>query len=490
MEKTTRLLPARSRMFPAVLLTVSSFLLMLSVGCERDTPEDVEVKLDKTSLSLSKGETYTLQATVTPEGDYTVVWESDNPDVVSVNEGVVEAIAEGSATITVTVPDAGCSAECEVEVRDDVSVTITLDKTSLSLEAGDTYTLKATVVPEGDYTVVWESDNTGVASVDGGVVTAIAEGSAKITASVPEAGCSAECMVEVTMSPDATINIPDQAFLDFLLLEPEVNIDMDDRITYAEASGFEGEMILPYNAGIKSVEGIGYFTGMVKFHANLKNEIEEIDLSKCCGLREIYIFEKSVKTIVLPEDCSRLEVLDVHSTKITELDLTPCSNLKSLDISWCFEMKTIDLTPVCGFLERLRAINVPDMDFAGLDKSFTSLKYMNIQFTPQITTAPDAPILEYMDVIGTGIKSIDCSSYPNITDLQAADIDLVGFDTNWDNMVCCIMSDWHTESADFRNKKNIDIITVLEAGSLNTVYLADRCPNLTLPDEVKVVYGE
>lgn len=78
---------------------------------------------------------------------------------------------------------------------------VTLDKTELSLVAGTTGKLTATVTPseasEADKTVVWSSDNTGVATVDAsGNVTAVAEGTATITATA--GGKTATCTVTVT----------------------------------------------------------------------------------------------------------------------------------------------------------------------------------------------------------------------------------------------------------------------------------------------------
>lgn len=74
---------------------------------------------------------------------------------------------------------------------------VTLDKTALAIERFDTATITATV--EGTTgEVVWSSDNEGVATVSGGVVTAVAAGVATITAKVGNA--SATCAVTVTDS--------------------------------------------------------------------------------------------------------------------------------------------------------------------------------------------------------------------------------------------------------------------------------------------------
>jgi uncharacterized protein YjdB len=77
------------------------------------------VTLDVTELTLDVPQTATLKATVTPEDatDKSVTWASDNETVATVAEGVVTAVAEGTANITVTTTDGGFKATCVVTVR-------------------------------------------------------------------------------------------------------------------------------------------------------------------------------------------------------------------------------------------------------------------------------------------------------------------------------------------------------------------------------------
>ena len=78
---------------------------------------------------------------------------------------------------------------------------ITLNKSELTLTAGDSDTLTATVTPEGSTdTVVWSSSKTDVATVDAtGKVTAVAPGEATITATAGTK--TATCTVKVQAAP-------------------------------------------------------------------------------------------------------------------------------------------------------------------------------------------------------------------------------------------------------------------------------------------------
>ena len=80
---------------------------------------------------------------------------------------------------------------------------ITLDKTATSLNVGGTVTLNATVVP-ADYSVVWQSSNESVATVDkNGKVTGVGEGTAEITATMGGVTSTA-CAVTVETYFDGT----------------------------------------------------------------------------------------------------------------------------------------------------------------------------------------------------------------------------------------------------------------------------------------------
>ena len=79
------------------------------------------VTLDKSEVSITVGKTATLTATITPSNatNKNVSWTSSDEGVATVENGVVTAVAEGSATITVTTEDGKYSASCEVSALPD-----------------------------------------------------------------------------------------------------------------------------------------------------------------------------------------------------------------------------------------------------------------------------------------------------------------------------------------------------------------------------------
>lgn len=164
------------------------------------------VVLDKKSLTLERGASETLKATVLPSDatDMTVKWSSSNPSVATVNQnGQVTAVDRGDAIITASVGDV--SATCAVSVFVPVT-SITLNSTNLTLTVGETALLEATVLPDDadDKNVMWYSSYPEVLSVDGGKITALDFGQAVITAQV--GGLTASCSVTVLIdSPSGVI---------------------------------------------------------------------------------------------------------------------------------------------------------------------------------------------------------------------------------------------------------------------------------------------
>ena len=166
------------------------------------------VSLDRSELPLAMGSTAALKATVSPSNatNPAVTWKSDNEKVATVDQsGKVTAVALGEATITAKAGNK--EATCTVTVTYAGVESITLDKTEVTLAAGGTTELTATVLPDNaDQAVTWSSNDTAVADVENGTVTGIGEGTAIITATAAD-GQTATCEVTVTAEGDIIVNV-------------------------------------------------------------------------------------------------------------------------------------------------------------------------------------------------------------------------------------------------------------------------------------------
>ena len=153
-------------------------------------------------ITLAEKKTLQLTYTINPENaDWKkATWSSSSEENATVSqEGLVTAIKEGSAVITIDVD--GKTDQVNVTIpHTHVAVTsVTLNESSLSLEATvGSFQLTATVLPENaDYDgVVWTVSPANIVSVENGLVKALAEGKATVTATAGEG--SASCNVTVT----------------------------------------------------------------------------------------------------------------------------------------------------------------------------------------------------------------------------------------------------------------------------------------------------
>lgn len=151
-------------------------------GYANPTTVDVTgVSLNKTTTTLTVGDTETLTATVSPNDatDKSVTWSSDDTSVATVDpNGLVTAVGAGTANITVTTTDGSKTASCAVTVNAAiVTSAVTLHANGGTINSGNITeytegtgaTLPTDVTKEGHQFGGWY-DNDGLT---GSLVTAI-----------------------------------------------------------------------------------------------------------------------------------------------------------------------------------------------------------------------------------------------------------------------------------------------------------------------------
>ena len=169
----------------------------------------VSVKLSQTGLALKVNSNATLTATILPANasNKAISWISFSPAVATVQNGVVKAIAPGTAIIAVRTADGTFTDICEVIVTAPVTG-VKLNKKTLSLGVNTGETLTAEILPANasNKTSIWTSSNPAVATVQNGVVKAIATGKAVITVKTADGAFTDTCEVTVTI-PVASLKI-------------------------------------------------------------------------------------------------------------------------------------------------------------------------------------------------------------------------------------------------------------------------------------------
>ncbi|URZ00542.1 Ig-like domain-containing protein [Clostridium felsineum] len=183
------------------------------------------ISLDKSEISLTLGETYTLLSH-NNSSNGNVLWTSSDPSIAAVDSnGKVTALKTGEATITVALQDgSNLSTSCLVKVKE--LTTISLNKTIDSIKVGEEDSLSAVVSPVG-VGVTWASSDSSIAAVDAsGKIKGIKPGQAAITAMTSD-GKIATCSVTVTdqevKKVKLTLYMGDGVTREYNLSEDEVN---------------------------------------------------------------------------------------------------------------------------------------------------------------------------------------------------------------------------------------------------------------------------
>lgn len=237
---------------------------------------------DEATINL--GATETLTVVYNPEDttdDKTVTWNSTNTNAVTVDNGVVTAVGEGSSTVTATVGEKVATINYTVRIPLQ-SITINGDET---LSKNEEKTLTVTYNPTNttdNKTVDWESSNPEIVSIDStGKITGKKGGTAKITATVGNVKAEKEVKVvvpieSVSLSGDDSILKGETKRL-AATINPEDTTD-DKTITWSSD-----------NENVLFVDQNGQIRGIKEGTANVKAVVAGKETTKQITVNEIHI---------------------------------------------------------------------------------------------------------------------------------------------------------------------------------------------------------
>jgi len=206
------------------------------------TVHETDLELSKNVINLTVGASQTVTAKVIPaNATYkTVTWASSNPSVATVNEGLIVGKAKGKTEIIVKTVNKKITKTIIVNVSEVEVTGISLDKTSATINEGETLSLVKTITPANatNKNVTWASSNQSIATVnDSGIVTAKQPGTVTITVTTSN-GKVATCKITVKPNTIAVTGVT--------LNKDIVNTTVDDKV-YLTAT------ITPSNATNKAI---------------------------------------------------------------------------------------------------------------------------------------------------------------------------------------------------------------------------------------------
>lgn len=160
------------------------------------------ISLDKSSLTIKLGEEYQFTTSFLPIEASTpsYTWISSNEEVATISEnGKLVAIGLGTTTITIQIANTTIKTTCSVTILPIEASGITINPSTITLLIGNSENLTCEIEPENttNKDVIWSSSDESIATVNNGLVKAIAIGEASIFATTKSGNKSGECKVKV-----------------------------------------------------------------------------------------------------------------------------------------------------------------------------------------------------------------------------------------------------------------------------------------------------
>lgn len=199
----------------------------------QDTPlspnENITITLSNDTLEMIVGDYKQLFVSYSKVvNDITLEWESDNEQVAKVNNGVVEAISEGTATIKAKYGNA--EAVCQVNVSFGEELPTLLGTVNdFCVCQGDEYTFAPSVLfnnrrfEDGEFT--YTSSDSEVLTMDGSVLTAVKTGKAQVVIKGSWRGKTVESAPSLQIV--VSVEVVDELSIYFVTDETETDIEVD-----------------------------------------------------------------------------------------------------------------------------------------------------------------------------------------------------------------------------------------------------------------------
>lgn len=296
------------------------------------TPVSGVVVSPKTA-SINVGSTQQLTATISPDDatNKNVTWSSATPDIATVNptSGLVTSVDNGTTTITVTTDDGAKTAESVIDVTIPVTGINMTPLTATLTSVGATQQLTASVIPDNARRkdISYTTSAEGVATVSPtGLITAVANGTANITATTSDGGFSKVCVVTVNIPvPVASVSVsPTSAKLTSVgatqQLTPTVLPDnaTNKAVTYSTSAD-----------GVATVSTSGLITAVANGTADITvTTADGAKTAKCAVTVEIPVPVTAID--VTPKDQT---LTTLNATKQMAAAITP-SNATNKKVIW------------------------------------------------------------------------------------------------------------------------------------------------------------
>jgi hypothetical protein len=335
----------------AIILSLALGSLVLN-ACKQTPDSDPKpdpiavtgVTFDKTALALAVGDRETLSVTVQPDdaANKNVTWASGDTATVTVSNGIVTALAEGTATITVTTEDGDITAACTVIVYPAgtlIHKSIEELQTWLAAQSDNT--------ADTPYIVVLSVSHIGNYANPGSLSETLTTNDSKYV-SLDLSGCAITSIESVAFSgctslisviiPDSVTSIELSAFQNCSSL---TSVTIPNSVTRIETQAFDNctsltSVTIPDS--VTTIEGSAFYSCTSLTSVTIPNSVTSIGGSAFSGC-------SSLTSVTIPDNVTSIGAYTFnHCTSLTSVTIPSsvtsignsafegCSSLTAIDV--------------------------------------------------------------------------------------------------------------------------------------------------------------
>ena len=291
---------------------------------------------------------------------------------------------------------ASCTRECSDMPE------MTFEQSTLQLYVGEQATPKLLYAPKAP--ISWQTSNPQIATVHNGTITAVATGTAIITATVQESVARLTLTILEKKGTQETIAFEDKQLLQLILAQhPTADANHDGQLSPQEALtvtslkfGYNPDDQIPEDKKITSLKGLEYFLNLDSLDVN----------SQPVG--------SSVKSI---EGLTKLRYLRIGYVGLTTINTSQMSELTDLRLFGNKELRQIDLS----HNKKLQELYCQDTQLTELDLTqLTELqKILTNRSKLRKITWGQHPKLERIELVSNQLTSLELSNMPLLKELHA-----------------------------------------------------------------------
>ena len=226
--------------------------------------EKITLTINDTDKEIVLEEGQEKQITPVITGEAVVEWDSSDEAIVTVNNGLIKAIKEGEAIVTVSIKDKKISETITVTVMKKYELELT--EKEVTLEEGQEKVLSPKYT-EGAK-LVWSSSDKNVATVNEGKIVAVKEGTAKITVVIEG---YEEVKAEVNVIVTKKIVFVNNVSVNYN--NAELSVGETDQLTYSVSPEDATNKEIEWNvtpSDVASVDANGVLTALKAGNATVK----------------------------------------------------------------------------------------------------------------------------------------------------------------------------------------------------------------------------